>query len=421
MNKMIIPLTFLFTTTLTATAVTANDVPVTPESISYAQVQSIQGAETYTYVKCWYRPDTTHDDVATTWEWALDANGDYFTLPGYWYSSVSFKNMFYTDTPQSVIKARCDSTLGVTHDTADMTYFAADTRMSYNHSVWTNDSAEQLDTINKIISFGDSISDTGNLYNGSQWIFPNRNAWFLGHFSNGFVWTEYLAESKDLPLYTWAVGGAAGTTKYVALSGIHDQVDSYLTYMKMAKNYNPQNSLFTIEFGLNDFVNYNRSVTDVSNDFDRALKKLIANGANNIVVLNLPDATKAPQFKYSDPEDAKVIKAKITAFNQFVAQEVMLFRMQGVNITLYDTSTLFENLTKDPAQYGFRNAQDACLNINRSSSFDYLTSHSLTNDCASYGSDSYVFWGVTHPTTQTHKVIAEQVEQSVFKYYNFKK
>ena len=30
---------------------------------------------------------------------------------------------------------------------------------------------------------------------------------------------------------------------------------------KLAKNYNPANTLFTLEFGLNDFMNYNRSVT----------------------------------------------------------------------------------------------------------------------------------------------------------------
>lgn len=393
--------------------------PVTPESLSLSDVQNIQADETYTYVRCWYRPHFTHDDAATDWEWARNSDGSYYTVPGYWYSSISFKNMFFTDVAQDDIKSKCDSTLGVDHATADMTYFASDNRFSYNHSIWTNDKPNQPAAINKIISFGDSISDTGNLFNGSQWIFPNSNTWFLGHFSNGFVWTEYLANMKDLPLYTWAVGGAAGETKYVVLSGIHDQVNSYLTYMKMAKNYQPKNSLFTIEFGLNDFVNYDRSVADVSDDFKKALKKLTQNGADNILVLNLPDATKAPQFKYTSVAEAEKVKAKIDAFNVFIQQEVAEYASQGVNIVLHDTNTLFTNITQTPERYGFRNATDACLDINRSSSKDYLMSHSLTNDCASYGSDSYVFWGVTHPTTKAHEVIANEVVGSSLSSFSF--
>ncbi len=107
--------------------------------------------------------------------------------------------MFYTNEPQDNIKQRCDETLGVTHDTADITYFASDNRFSYNHSIWTNDNVVQPSAINKMVVFGDSLSDTGNMFNGSQWIFPNSNSWFLGHFSNGFVWTEYLAKKQEHP------------------------------------------------------------------------------------------------------------------------------------------------------------------------------------------------------------------------------
>lgn len=423
MKKTLLLFTFFFSTlamsadnqTLDATVIEN----LSPNTLTPAAMTAKQGSPTYTYVRCWYRPDYTHDDPSTDWEWAKQPNGDYFTVQGYWYSSVSLKNMFFTTTPQTDIAERCQDTLGVTHDTADITYFASDTRFSYNHSIWTQDTISPSTAINKIISFGDSISDTGNLFNGSQWIFPNSNSWFLGHFSNGFVWTEYLAKAKQLPLYTWAVGGAAGDTQYVVLSGIHDQVNSYLTYMKYTKNYQPKSSLFTIEFGLNDFVNYDRSVADVSEDFRRALQRLTSNGAENILVLNLPDATKAPQFKYSDPQEAVIVKQKIEAFNQFVATQVAMYKQQGINIALYDTFALFDAMTSNPEQYGFRNASDACLNINRSSSKDYLMSHALTNDCATYGSDSYVFWGVTHPTTQTHKVIAEQILKGTLDTFSF--
>jgi len=389
------------------------------KSITAEKIQHVQSSETYTYVRCWYRPHYNHDDPATDWKWALNENGSYYTIRGYWYSSTSFMNMFYTTSPQEQIMAKCAETLDVTHDTADITYFAADNKYSYNHSIWINDNSEQPDAINKIISFGDSISDTGNFFNGAQWQAPNKNSWFLGHFTNGFVWTEYLAKEKALPLYTWAVGGSAGNTQHEVLSGIHDQVDSYINYIAMAKNYRPKNSLFTLEFGLNDFVNYDRSVIDVSNDFSYALERLTDNGAQNILILNLPDATKAPQFKYSTEEHAKIVKQKIKAFNLFIKKSINEYQNKGINIALFDTNTLIKNIINTPEKYGFSNAKDACLNINRSSTVDYFISHALTSECASGGSDDYVFWGVTHPSTQTHKVIAEQISGSKLNQFKF--
>ncbi|CAK3421171.1 exported hypothetical protein [Vibrio crassostreae] len=56
----------------------------TPESITSAQVLSTQGSETYSYVRCWYRTDASHDSAATDWKWAKKENGDYYTINGYW-------------------------------------------------------------------------------------------------------------------------------------------------------------------------------------------------------------------------------------------------------------------------------------------------------------------------------------------------
>jgi len=412
-------MTFALALLMPFAALAAEKDIMTPESITSAQIAQAQGSQTYSYVRCWYRTDVSHDSPATDWEWALKDNGDYYTIDGYWWSSVSFKNMFYSNTPQSEIKQRCEQTLDVQHETADITYFAADNRFSYNHSIWTNDNAFQSDSINRIVAFGDSLSDTGNLFNGSQWVFPNPNSWFLGHFSNGLVWTEYLANAKNVPLYNWAVGGAAGTNQYVALTGIYDQVTSYLTYMKLAKNYRPEKTLFTLEFGLNDFMNYNREVPDVKADFSSALIRLTDSGAKNILLFTLPDATKAPQFKYSTEEEIQKVRAKILEFNAFIKEQAEYYQSKGENVVLFDASALFASITDSPEQHGFRNASDACLNIQRSSSIDYLYSHSLTNDCAAYGSDSYVFWGVTHPTTATHKYIADNILEHSFSTFGF--
>lgn len=413
MNK-----TILLASVFATAPALADELPTTPEAVTSAYSESVQNDRTYTYVRCWYRPAETHDDPASTWEWAENPDGSYYTINGYWWSSLSFKNMFFTSTPQTEIEQRCKETLAVDHATADMLYYASDNRFSYNHSIWTNDQAP-TDKINRVVTFGDSLSDTGNLYNGSQWVFPNRNSWFLGHFSNGLVWTEYLAKEKSLPLYNWAVGGAAGTNQYVALTGVYDQVTSYLTYMKIAKSYNPENTLFTLEFGLNDFMNYDREVSDVKADLSSALIRLTDAGAKHLIMLTLPDATKAPQFKYSTEAEIVRVRAKIVEFNQYIVEQAELYKSKGINVVLYDAHSLFKSMTSHPQQHGFENASDACLNINRSSAADYLYSHSFTDECAYHGSDKYVFWGVTHPTTAAHKYIADNIIAEQFNQFPF--
>jgi len=68
--------------------------------------------------------------------------------------------MFYTNTSQNVIRQRCEETLDLANENADITFFAADNRYSYNHTIWSNDAAMQPDQINKVVALGDSLSDT---------------------------------------------------------------------------------------------------------------------------------------------------------------------------------------------------------------------------------------------------------------------
>lgn len=209
----------LLTALLPFASAIAEQPALSPEKVSASEVISAQENQTYTYVRCWYRTSYSKDDVATDWEWAKNEDGSYFTIDGYWWSAVSFKNMFYTNTTQNVIRQRCESTLDLANENADITFFAADNRFSYNHTIWSNDAAMQPDQINKVVALGDSLSDTGNIFNASQWRFPNPNSWFLGHFSNGFVWTEYIAKAKNLPFTT-----GLSVALRVKISTSHSQV-----------------------------------------------------------------------------------------------------------------------------------------------------------------------------------------------------
>ncbi|MFY2507231.1 SGNH/GDSL hydrolase family protein [Vibrio pectenicida] len=258
-----------------------------------------------------------------------------------------------------------------------------------------------------------SISDIGNIYNASQWLFPNSSSWFGGNFSNGFVWTEYLAASMDIPLYNWAIGGAAGSDQYKELKGVSSQVDSYVSYMKKAKYYDPQYTLFTLEFGLNDLMNYKRDIYKIKADLSSSLTKLTENGAKNILILRLPDVSSAPQFKKATYERKKQLSKDIAELNEFFIQHTEYYVADGVNVTLFATDEVMHDLLENPTKYGFENSRDACLDLKGNSPTGYLFNHKLTKNCMEKGSDKYVFWDITHPTTAVHEFLAKEVLTSI--------
>lgn len=408
----------LFSLTLSFSVAWANNEEVIAENKNESLDNILGSDSSHTYVRCWYRLDNTHNDPDTDFKWSKKENSDdYYTIEGYWRHQLSGQNMFYTRTSQDEIKQKCVDTLALSNnEVVDISFFAADGKQSFNQTIWTQDSAEQPSKINKVVAFGDSLSDTGNIFNASEWRIPNPDSWFLGHFSNGFVWTEYLASALNISLYNWSVGGAAGIKEYKVLPGIGDQVTSYFYYMEKAENYQAKNTLFTFEIGLNDFMNYGREVKDVSKNVADALKRLVdEGGAHNIVLFMLPDPTHAPQFKYETQEKIAEIRSKIDEFNVFIKKQAQFYQDKDLNLFVLDVHSLFEQIIAHPEEYGLINVKDACLDINRSSSIDYLESHSLTTECASSGADKYLFWGITHPTTVVHKIFADKIiETGIF-------
>ncbi|AUI85418.1 thermolabile hemolysin [Vibrio azureus] len=360
-------------------------------------------------VRCWYRLDHSTEYVSTDWEWAMNPDGSYFTIEGYWRSNIALKNMFYTETSQALIAQRCEDTLDLANENANISFFASKPYWSYNYTIWTNDSILASDKINKIISFGDSLSDTGNVFHASNKAFPNQNSWYLGRFSNGLVWTEYLAKAKDLPVYNWAVGGAGGENAYVFLTGIVEQVASYLAYMKKAENYQAKSTLFTLLFGVNDFMKYERSASDVKSDFAEAMIKLTDAGAENFLLLTLPDVTLAPKFHNASQEQIEEVRANILEMNAFIQLQADYYREQGVSVTVYDSFALFESLVTRPEQHGFVDAAESCQYYYEASFSHYLYQHDLRDECIYSGSDKYVFWDMLHPTTAVHRYVAEQI------------
>lgn len=387
------------------------------QQVKRSNRMQLSTSNTYTYLRCYYRKSDDPRDPATTYTWGrASAGGDYFRVQGRWWSGspVAWKNMFYSDVSQETLMASCRTTLdseGIHRPVALVA--GANNALSFDSTIWTNSKASPGGGIDRIIAFGDSLSDTQNIYNALQWRFPNSKSWFMGHFSNGKVWTEYLAQQFKLPLYNWAIGGAAADKVYMKLPGLQQEVESWRDYMQLDNGYRPQTTLFTVWIGGNDLINYSRPVDTIIQDVTRSLERLADAGARHVVLLNLPDVTRAPAFERR--QDRAKVAGQILEYNSKLAQLVNEMRGRygaALDLQLFDTYGLFNDVFSHPAQYQVSNVTQSCLEIG-SGSTEYMKSHALRPGCTN--PDTFVFWDTLHPTTHTHQVLAGKVADFIEK------
>ncbi|MCD4506108.1 SGNH/GDSL hydrolase family protein [Chromobacterium piscinae] len=377
-------------------------------------------SNTYTYVRCYYRTGTLLP--TTNFEWAVEpSSNSRYHLEGVWKNNgiLAWKNMFYTDTTQERLRLLCEQTLQKKGKKLEpnLIYAANDEDLQINYTIWSNDKAGQNNHANKIIGFGDSLSDTLNVYNHSPLIFriPNRTNWYLGHYSNGPLWLEQLASRLNLPLYNWATGGAGvNPDQYGMIPSVLQQVQSWQEYMKSAPNYNPANTLFTMWIGGNDLITYGNSPDKIIATQKQALMNLISTGARKILLMKLPDVSRTPVFQLPDyAPRAATVSTQVREYNQKLDQLATVLReMYGSSLRLevFDSYTLFNDMLNNPAKYQMTNTTQSCLELSSNDSSIYRNIQKARKECTN--PNSFVFWDNLHPTTRTHQLLGDKVADS---------
>ncbi|MFQ4142359.1 autotransporter domain-containing protein [Chlorogloeopsis sp. ULAP02] len=259
------------------------------------------------------------------------------------------------------------------------------------------------DDYNQLFTFGDSLSDNGNLFRLTGGIFPLSPPYFQGRFSNGPVWVEILG--SDLKIDTnatnnFAIGGstsgntnALSETLKIPLPSLPDQLDNFTSTPG-----NPSSdALFILWAGANDYLIQptERRATDtqvVVNNLSNAVATLINKGARNIIVPNLPDLGKTPQERLE--KTASTTTALTNSHNNnlnLALQQIV--KNRNVNIIPLDVNALFNEILAEPAKYGYTNVTERCFN------------QALGTLCSN--PDQYLFWDGIHPTARGHQLIAE--------------
>ncbi|MEQ9482205.1 autotransporter domain-containing protein [Coleofasciculus sp. F4-SAH-05] len=242
--------------------------------------------------------------------------------------------------------------------------------------------------------FGDSLSDVGNRFERSEGLFPPSPPYFEGRFTNGLVWVEVLGLELGLDhnrANNFALGGATS-------EDVLEQVIEFTTTTQPLD----ANGLYTVWGGANDYIDVvpgtnpaDIDTTTTVNNISNAVKTLIANGAETIIVVNLPDLGRTP-LGLASPLAADAFTAAVNQYNRNLNAALQtLAQNREVQIVPLDVNPLVNEILAEPARYGITNVTEPCLN-------------EATNTVCP-NPDEYFFWDDIHPTAAVHELFGEAV------------
>lgn len=264
--------------------------------------------------------------------------------------------------------------------------------------------------IKRVVVFGDSNVDNGNLFRLTSQKFPAPPRW-KGRDSNGPVVVEYLAQDLNAKLEDYAVSGATtGTSNIVPLivpqyanvasTGVSWQLDEFSKAGGKLSN----SDLVVLWAGSNDIFGAKRQdkedlakrIAATSGNLEKALLRLQALGAKRIVF-----ATRTPREVIGNDNDLNGVDLNAA----LVARVKQVAAKTGLDIRVYDSYDRISDMMKNPSKYGFTDARSLCVNVPACASENYESGLKVAN--------TFVNWDGAHKTTQVHKLMASEIKQMV--------
>ena len=289
--------------------------------------------------------------------------------------------------------------------------------------------------IDAIYAFGDSLSDTGNLYIGTGGALP-LSPYVGGQFTNGNVWLQDFASDIGVgPVAPslaggtdYAYGGAeTGVTSFnmaipqTDLLGTTGQLAQFSATHPTAD----PNALYTIWIGSNDLGDIIASAPTplqtavdlgiVAGNIDTAINTLAGAGAKNFLILTVPDLGKTPDSLAGGPLASATASALSAAFDATLVNGggaipslATLAGLDSVDISVLNTYSLLDDLVGDPSAFGFTNVTSPCYT---GTVYGFSDIGDPGTVCAN--PNRYLFWDGEHPTAAADVYIADAAVAAV--------
>lgn len=281
--------------------------------------------------------------------------------------------------------------------------------------------------LKQIVVFGDSLSDTGNLYAYMKHQLPISPPYYQGRFSNGPVWIEHLAASyypqnpsSHLSIYAFGGSGVGEENEDDfndgALLTLDAQVDAYL----LAHDDNANDSsLYVVWMGSNNYLglpeNIEEEVRFVTAGIRRNAERLLAKGAKHIMVVGVPDLGRIPMaFEFEATEE---LSRLANTHNATLEADVQTLRVEhpDVNWVFFPVNNMFIEALNYPEHYGFTNTTGTCYETLESTpssqSILSMASRIKPRSIRSDVCDAYLFFDPVHPSARGHQYIAKEAHK----------
>jgi outer membrane lipase/esterase len=295
------------------------------------------------------------------------------------------------------------------------------------------------DDFGRVVSFGDSLSDNGNLSAAlgpfSGVAFGPEN--FFGRFSNGPTFAELLAgganpatgDSAQQRFFglgfifnpapvegsvNLAIGGAVTNDNAIPTidllgTGLDPipSVEDQITLFRNAGGRFGTGDLVTILAGANDIFNaFNQNPNLAIPAAEQAAAAQIRNvdalvdpdaglGARTVIVANLPNLGIIPRFNGNAQTAQQGTDATNTFNDQFDAGvERLAVENPQANLVQADLRGALDVIIANPAAFGFVNVTDACV-----------------GNAACGDINSFLFFDEVHPTAAGHALLAQFIDE----------
>ena len=272
--------------------------------------------------------------------------------------------------------------------------------------------AASAQSYNRLVVFGDSLSDNGNLYAVTGGTQPLSPPYYQGRFSNGPVFTEllgfnagrYAAGAPVSGSINLAFGGARTDTA-ASPPGMRNQLAAYLG----GGGTFGRNDLVSVLGGANNIfqafpaaaaspstaqATMGSVATAAAADINTIVNSIAAAGAGTILVTNLPRMGITPQFSASNigASGSGLADFAGTTFNSALLSNLTATAAArpGTNIILMDLYKISDPLAANPGRFGLTNVTAPCFNG--------------VTVCAT--PDTYLYWDGVHPTAAGHRLIS---------------
>jgi outer membrane lipase/esterase len=258
-------------------------------------------------------------------------------------------------------------------------------------------SASQASAYSAVISFGDSLSDSGNisLLNPGFPLAP----YAPGRFSNGPVWIETMSAGLGLssnPSFgggtNYALGGSVTGAPLTSSIPLTNQAGIYLS--NVAGVADP-NALYVIWGGGNDVRLGN--ISNSLNNIGSIVAALAGAGAERFLIANLPDIGLTPEAQAGGPAQVAGATFLSSTHNANLAAAIPGWETTyGVNIIELDVWAFLNGVIANPGLYGITNTTGRC----------YAGTTGVGGPGAVCANpDEYVFWDGIHPTAAAHEAL----------------